>query len=162
MLDLSVVSKFVWSNTLWQRSQNCATIAHALSLTDQWSSKPKALRTQRTRNYHAELHSYVPRRRRVGVVVKALAFHQCGLGSTPASTLCNYVEWVCCFQFSTLLREVFALAGYFGYPTHQKSKFSLVWFKLMSVLHNEQRKLMAWAKSITWLLLLLLLLLLLW
>ena len=41
---------------------------------------------------------------RDGAVVRALAYHQCGPGSIPAST--PYVGCVCCW-FSPLLREVF-------------------------------------------------------
>ena len=41
---------------------------------------------------------------RDGPVVRALASHQCGLGSNPGIE--PYVGWVCCW-FSPLLREVF-------------------------------------------------------
>ena len=43
-------------------------------------------------------------RSRDGAVVRALASHQCGLGSIPDPA--SYVGWICCW-FSTLLREVF-------------------------------------------------------
>ena len=52
-------------------------------------------------------------------VVRALASHQCVLGSIPGpGPICG---WVCCW-FSTLLQEVFS--GYSGFPLSSKTNIS--------------------------------------
>ena len=62
---------------------------------------------------------------RDGPVVRALASHQCGLGSNPGIE--PYVGWVCCW-FSPLLREVFLRVLRFS------SRFSTLWMCYLQII----------------------------
>ena len=62
---------------------------------------------------------------RAGLVVRALAFHQCGPGSTFRTRLDTWIEFV----GSLLCSERF-FPGFSGFPLSSKSIFDLTRFKL--------------------------------
>ena len=75
--------------------------------------------------------------RRVGLVVRALAFHRCGPGSiTALGVICGL----------RLLVLYSAMRGFTSgtpvFPSHQKPTFELIWFV------NNNCKIVIWAMSI--------------